>query len=223
MKILRSTVLFFCLASPFFVLAQLPKGGVILESNFYFATTFKNKNAPEGTKSPYQLGLGASAGFLVTPRNELGFGLSWSSSRSAFLPTPDPGPFPYPIFFGNVRKAWGIAPRVFWRHYSQLAGKILFSSGVAFNTQFGKTEYQDFSSGAVLERNFTQLSLGYTPSLVYQFSPRLGVRGNFGLIGLVFFKEEGVESWDKNFSASFSPQNLNFGIFFLLNGGQSTD
>ncbi|MCW5921160.1 MAG: hypothetical protein KIS77_02370 [Saprospiraceae bacterium] len=223
MKLLKSAFLSFCLTSPFFTWAQLPKGGIILEGNFYFGTPFKDENAPEGTKSPYQLGLGASAGFLITPRTELGFGLGLLSSRSAYFPTPDPGSFPYPIFFGNVRKAWGITPRIFWRHYSQLAGKILFSSGVAFNTQFGSTEQQDFSSGAVLERNFTQLSLGYTPSLVYQFSPRLGVRGNFGLIGFVFVKEEGVESWDKNFSASFSPQNLNFGIFFLVNAGKSTD
>ncbi|GAB4489663.1 MAG: hypothetical protein OHK0019_07550 [Saprospiraceae bacterium] len=75
MKLLKSAFLFFCLTSRFFMLAQLPKGGVILEGNFYFGISFKDKNAPEGTKSPYQLGLGASAGFLVNERNELGFGL----------------------------------------------------------------------------------------------------------------------------------------------------
>jgi|GEM_PF-4136820 len=99
MKLFKSAFLFFCLVSPFFTWAQLPKGGVVLEGNFYFATTFKDENAPEGTKSPYQLGLGASAGFLVNERNELGFGLGWSSSRSAYLPTPDPGPFLHTLSF----------------------------------------------------------------------------------------------------------------------------
>jgi hypothetical protein len=223
MKAIKTSLVFFGLFGAFATQAQFSKGEIILEGNLYFAINFKDNDAPEGIKSPYQLGLGTSVGFLVNARNELGVGLGWSSSRSAFLPTPDLGTFPYPIFFGNIRKAWSLAPRVFWRHYSTIFDKLLFSSGVAFDTRFGNTEYQDFSSGAVFERGFTQLSLGYTPSLVYRFNPRFGVRGNFGLVGFLFGKEEGADEWGKSFSANFSPQNLNFGLFFLLNGSKSTE
>jgi hypothetical protein len=201
--------------------AQFGKGAVLLEGNAGFAINFKDQDAPEGAKSPYQLSASLSSGWFSDARNEWGIGLGWASGRSYFL-NPDPGTFPYPIIFGEIRKAWYISPRVFWRRYSAISDKLLFSSGIALNTSFGQTEFRDFNSSAVLESNATSLNIGYTPSIVYRISPAIGVRGNFGLAGFVLSKVEG-SNWQKSLRLSFAPQNLNIGIFLLLRHATTTD
>lgn len=195
--------------------AQFNKGAVLLDANANYLTSFKDKDAPKEFKSPYTFAVGATAGYMLNAQDELGVGMGYTSSRNYFLTTTPSG---LPLVYGNIRKAWSVSPSVFWRHYSPLAERFSFASSISFFSSFGNNEYEDFNTSVVYNRDFTALSIGYTPSLVYQITSTLGVRGNFGLVGFSFSKEEGQDKWGNSFRMNLSPQNLNFGIFLLLNG-----
>ena len=188
--------------------AQFNKGAVLLDANINYFTRFKDTNAPKELKLPYQFGIGATAGYMLNAQDELGVGIGYNSDRN----------FSFDNSFFRTLKSSSVSPSIFWRHYSRLGERFSFASGVSLSGGFGKSDYQDLNTGIVYEATSTNLSAGYTPSLVYQITSKLGVRGNFGQVGFNFYKSKGQENWSRSFQMSFAPQNFNFGIFLLLNG-----
>ncbi len=188
--------------------AQFSKGAILLDANVNYFARFKDKNAPKELKSPYQFGIGATAGYMLNAQDELGVGIGYNSNRDFSFDNP----------FFRTLKSSSVNPSIFWRHYSRLGERFSFASGISFAGRFGKSDYQDLNTGIAYETSFTNLSAGYTPSLIYQITSKLGVRGNLGQVGFNFNKSKDQENWGRSFQMDFSPQNFNFGIFLLLNG-----
>lgn len=189
-------------------MAQFTPKSVLLEGNFSYSTTFKNKDAPSGTKSPYSFFSGTSVGLFVNRRNELGVGFSFSKERGPRLLAQGLSQSDYSRTFGYS---------VFWRNYVRLNEKLSYSGGVVCNTSFVKFVRQDFNSGFIITTRLRQIGLIYSPSLVYMITSKLGLRGGIGFASLGLSKEKGGEEWFKSFQVSFRPQNINFGVFLLLN------
>jgi hypothetical protein len=188
--------------------AQFTPKSVLLEGSLNYSTTFKNKDAPSGTKSPYSFLSGTSVGLFVNRRNELGVGFSFNKERGPRLLAQGLSQSDYSRSFGYS---------VFWRNYVLLNEKLSYSGGIVCNTSFTKIRRQDFNSGFITITRLRQIGLIYSPSLVYMITSKLGLRGGIGFASLNLSKNKGDEAWFKSLQLNFRPQNINFGIFLLLN------
>lgn len=186
-------------------IAQFTPKSVLLEGNLNYSTTFKNKDAPSGTKSPYRVVIGTSVGLFVNRRNELGVGFDFSRERGYGL---DGSGF----FYVDYSRSFGYS--FFWRNYVRLNEKLSYASGVSCSTRFSKYRFDQQPADLIRLR---QIGLNFTPSLVYMITSKLGLRGSLGLAGLSLSKNKGEEEWFKSFQVNFRPQNINFGVFLLLN------
>jgi hypothetical protein len=199
--------IFLLLCSTFCALsatAQFTPKSVLLEGNFNYFTTFKDKDAPSGTKPPYRFSIGTSAGLFVNSRNELGVGLDLGVERYGFDPSN----------FISIDYSRSFGYSLFWRNYVPLNEKLSYASGVSFSNTFSRYRFDEQDEDLFRLRQF---GLNFTPSLVYRITPKLGLRGSIGGVGLNFSKIKDVGEWSRSLQLNFRPQNINFGIFLLLN------
>jgi hypothetical protein len=184
--------------------AQFTPKSVLLEGNFNYFTTFKAKDAPSGTKTPYNFFIGTSAGLFINRRNELGVGLNLGIERSSFDG----------IGSINVDYSRSFGYSLFWRNYVPLNEKLSYASGVSISNTFSRYRFDEQDADLFRLRQF---GLNFTPSLVYRITPKLGLRGSIGGVGLNFSKVKDIGEWSRSLQLNFRPQNINFGIFLLLN------
>lgn len=208
MKIFKTTLVLFGLGLVFNATAQFQKGAVLLEGSAGFSTEFKNKGDSDDSKPPYNFYIGTRAGYFLDGKNEIGVGLGWDKAR-----------YNYTSQFSQTSS--GVSTSLYWRHYTRLGERLFFSYSVRTSADFDKFTIRDFDTGGKSETKALQLGIGLTPSLVYMVRPKIGLRGSFGDVGFNFRKQKDIDYWESRFSANFTPQSLNFGLFLLINGAQS--
>jgi hypothetical protein len=193
--------------------AQFQKGSILLEGSAGVSVDFKNEGDGDDFETPYQFNIGINAGYFLNEKNEIGIGLRMGKSRSySNYSIPDFNQFAY--------KNSGLTTSVYWRRYIPMGERLFFSYAAGTDASFSKFIVRNFNTGNVDDYELLQLRVGITPSLVYMLNSKFGLRGNFGNLGFNFSKQKDVDYWENNFSMSFSPQSLNFGLFMVLGGSK---
>ena len=212
MKVWKTMLVLLCCNFAFHAGAQFQKGSILLEGNAGYKLDFKNKGQGSGFKTPYQVNIGMQGGYFLNVGNEIGIGLDWGKSRS-YISYYDP-------FLNQfTQRNSYIANSLYWRHYTPIGGgRLLFAYSVGASALFSQFTGRDFATGEETRYSATNLRIGLSPSLVYMLNSKIGLRGNFGSLGFDFYKPENDKYWSNSFSLNFSPQSLNFGLFFVLNG-----
>lgn len=214
MKNWKNTLTLFCCIFAFAANAQFQKGSVLLEGSAGASFDFKKQYDGADYKPPYQFHVGVKGGYFLNAKNEIGLGLGLGKSRNSYN---------FLLSSGGLgwysQKSSSIASSFYWRHYTPIGGRLMFSYAVEGWTVF--SELVDWGGAGFNTRNLTQIDIGISPSLVYMLNSKIGLRGNFGNLGFSFNKFKDDTQWSNSFSANFSPQALNFGLFMVLNNSKT--
>jgi hypothetical protein len=204
------------LLAPLAVSAQFQKNASTISAGVSFNTSLKKVENPEVDGRPFTFDLGVGYGKFLQKNKELSFTVGTRLAKSyAFntLPTSI-------LVVNNLISTF--YTRLDFRIYYALSKKLFWTSGFSGGYSYSKYKTENQQADFYSASKSNQLSIGYTPSLVFMATKKIGVRGNFGGAAFTFNKIENSE-WDSIFDLSLHPSNLNIGLFLLLNGSESDD
>lgn len=206
----------FFLLGPFCLSAQFQKNASTISAGVSFNTSLKKVENPEVDGRPFTFDLGVGYGKFLQKNRELSLTVGTRLAKSYSFNT-----LPTPFYVVNVLNSTYYTQLDF-RIYYALGKKFFWTSGFSGGYSYNKfvTENKQVDFYSATQSN--QLFIGYTPSVVFMATKKIGVRGNLGGATFSFNKIKNSE-WDSIFNLSLHPSNLNIGLFLLLNGSESDD